>query len=241
MITETQENQVTDYLIFQQLPLDILLEVKDHMISQVTDLQIREHLSFEEAFLNVQKSWDGEFKMVSYFLFSAVQIPLIVKKIIKGKFNSMMKKSLLIGLFFFGINLMLIFFSKNQEEYSLFFKLLNGMFLLALGTAWLLNMNIRKYLRTDFKYKGKCFYTLYQQNMGLMAVCTMSMFQIVGKNGHYAFQFFRAQNTSEMTGTLITLIFPFLLQSAIIFTLFNFFEHKKTLGKIQNFLQSADH
>uniref|UniRef100_A0AAU6WQ34 Uncharacterized protein n=1 Tax=Chryseobacterium endophyticum TaxID=1854762 RepID=A0AAU6WQ34_9FLAO len=34
MITTEQEQQVTDYLIFHRLPLDILLEVKDHMISR---------------------------------------------------------------------------------------------------------------------------------------------------------------------------------------------------------------
>ncbi|WP_223560399.1 hypothetical protein [Chryseobacterium lathyri] len=239
MMTKAQEKQVTDYLIFQELPLDILVEIKDHMISQIADVQLRKNLNFEDAFLNVKKSWDGEFKMVSYFLFSPVEIPLIVKKIIKEKFNILLKKSLIIGLAFFGINLLLIYFSKDQEEYTIFFRLLNGLFLLIMGTVWLLNIKIWKYMRTDFKYKGKCFYTSYQQNTGLMVICMISMLQIVGKTGHYAYQFFRMQNTSEIAGTLITLLVPFVMQTFVIFTLFNFFEHKKTLKRMQDFLQPA--
>lgn len=33
MIIQEQEQTITDYLILHQLPLDILLEVKDHMLS----------------------------------------------------------------------------------------------------------------------------------------------------------------------------------------------------------------
>ncbi|SHG67603.1 hypothetical protein [Chryseobacterium vrystaatense] len=239
MMTETQEKEVADYLIFQQLPLDILLEIKDHMISQISDIQTNENLNFEQAFLKVKKAWDGEFKMVSYILFSPVQLPLIAKKVIKEKYNSLLKKSVVIGLLFFGINLLLIMFSKNQEEYRIFFRVLNGMFLLALGLAWLVNVKIWKYMRTDFKYKGKCFYTMYQKNTGLMLISTLSMLQLMGKNGHYAYQFFRTQDTPEIFGVLITLFIPFILQTAVIFTLFNFFEHKKSLKKLQNFLQTS--
>lgn len=54
MMTKAQEKQVTDYLIFQELPLDILVEIKDHMISQIADVQLRKNLNFEDAFLNVK-------------------------------------------------------------------------------------------------------------------------------------------------------------------------------------------
>ncbi|NML68444.1 hypothetical protein HHL23_01315 [Chryseobacterium sp. RP-3-3] len=240
MMTETQENQVTDYLIFQQLPLDILLEIKDHMVSQILDVQINENLNFEDAFLKVKKSWDGEFKMVSYILFSPVKLPLIAKRIIKEKYKNLLKISFIGGLISFGVNLLLIYLSKNQEDYQMFFRLLNGMFLLALVAVWLFNIKIWKYMKADFKYKGTCFYTMYQKNVGLMVGSTAAMVQIVGKNGHYAYQFFRTQNTTEIFGVLVTLIIPFVLQTAVIFTLFNFFEHKKSLKKLQDFLQPAN-
>jgi hypothetical protein len=239
MMTEAQEDQITDYLIFQKLPVDILLEVKDHMISQVLDIQLNQNLSFDDAFVKTKRLWENEFKMVSYLFFYPVKIPLIAKKIIKERYNNLLKKSLFIGLLFFGINLLLVYSSKTQEDYEIFFRLLNGTLLLALGIAWILNIKIWKYLKADFKYNGKCFYTMYQKNMGLMGGSTIAMLQIVGKNGHYAYDFFKTQNTTEPIGLLVTLVVPLILQIAVVFTLFNFFEHKKALKRIQNFLASA--
>ena len=139
MITEDQENKITDYLIAQQLSLDILVEIRDHMISQVSDLQHNDAVSFEEAFAKIKESWKGEFKLVNYLLFYPTTIPLMAKKIIQEKYMVLFRKSLMIGLLAFGINLMLIFITKNQEDYNIFFKLLNGSFLL--GSVLILIFN----------------------------------------------------------------------------------------------------
>lgn len=69
MFSQEQEQAITDYLVFHKLPLDILLEVKDHMISQVADIRAEEQKSFEEAFHQTQKLWESEFKLTSYSLF----------------------------------------------------------------------------------------------------------------------------------------------------------------------------
>ncbi|WP_157845087.1 hypothetical protein [Chryseobacterium indologenes] len=238
MMTERQENQIMDYLISQKLPLDILLEIKDHMMNQVMDIQLNENLSFEKAFSKAKDCWKSEFETVNYRMFFPVKIPLIAKKIIQEKYNSFLKNSLLIGLIFFGINVMLVYLSRNQEEYGILFRVLNGMFLLVMGSVWLLNIRIWKYMRTDFKYKGKCFYTMYQQNMGLMITCMIAMVQITGKNGHYAYQFFREDTISDIVMLLVTLIIPFLAQAGSVFALLSFFEHKKTLNRMKNFLET---
>jgi len=239
MMTEAQEDQITDYLIFQKLPVDILLEIKDHMISQVLDIQLNQNLSFDDAFVQTKRLWESEFRMVSYLFFFPFKIPLLAKKIIKEKYNNLLKKSLIIGLLLFGINLLLIYSSKTQADYEIFFRLLNGTLLLALGIAWILNVKIWKYLKADFKYKGECFYTMYQKNLGLMGGSTIAMLQIVGKNGHYAYDFFKTQDATDPMGVIVTLTLPLILQVAVVFTLFNFFEHKKALKRIQNFLASV--
>ncbi|TZG00292.1 hypothetical protein FW781_10340 (plasmid) [Chryseobacterium panacisoli] len=237
MITVEQENKITDYLVAQQLSLDILVEIRDHMISQISDLQDKENISFDDAFLKVKESWSGEFKLVNYLLFYPTTIPLIAKRIIQEKYAGLFRKSLMIGLLAFGINLLLIFVARNQDDYNLFFKLLNGSFLLGSILILVFNYKIWKYLRADFKYKGKSLYTMYQQNIGLMVVCASSMAQIVMKNGNYAYQFFRENNHSEIFSTLLTLIFPFILQTALVFAVFNFSEHKKNLMKMREFLK----
>ena len=239
MITEDQENKITDYLIAQQLSLDILVEIRDHMISQVSDLQHNDAVSFEEAFAKIKESWKGEFKLVNYLLFYPTTIPLMAKKIIQEKYMVLFRKSLMIGLLAFGINLMLIFITKNQEDYNIFFKLLNGSFLLGSVLILIFNYKIWKYLKADFKYKGKCLYTMYQQNIGLMVVCASSMAQVVMRNGSYAYHFFRQHNHSEVFPALATLILPFILQTALVFAVFNFMEHKKSLVKMQEFLKPA--
>ncbi|RXM40645.1 hypothetical protein BOQ62_04825 [Chryseobacterium sp. CH21] len=189
MITEAQENKITDYLIAQELSLDILVEIRDHMISQISDIQFNENVDFEEAFSKVKESWDGEFIMVNYLLFYPTKIPLIAKIIIQEKYSGLFKRSLMIGVLAFAINLLLIFMVTNQEQYNLFFKLLNGSFVLTTLLIWIFNYKIWKYIKADFKYKGKCLYTMYQQNLGLMVVCASSMTQVAIRNGHYAYHF----------------------------------------------------
>lgn len=237
MMNATEEDKITDYLVSKNLSLDIQLEIKDHMINQINDLQLEENLSFDEVFSKVRESWKEEFATTGYWMFFREPIPLIAKKVIREKYNSLLKKSFLIGLLFLGINILLIYLANNAETYSLFFKGLNGIFLLALGAVWFLNFKIHQYMKPDFKYKGKCLYTMYQQNVGLMLLCTISMLQMMMKNGHYAYQFFKEQNHTDSFMMAITLLTPFILQIITIFTLFNFYEHKKNLLRIQDLIR----
>lgn len=239
MITEAQENKITDYLVAQELSLDILVEIRDHMMSQISDIQFNENISFEEAFLKVKESWNGEFKMVNYLLFYPVKIPFIAKRIIQEKYSGLFKKSLMVGALAFAVNLLLIFMAGNQEEYKLFFRLLNGSFVVTTLLIWIFNYKIWKYIKADFKYRGKCLYTMYQQNLGLMVIGASSMTQVTLKSGDYAYQFFRQQNYTDIVGVLMTLILPFVLQVALYFAIFNFLEHKKNLIKMQEFLKPA--
>ncbi len=60
MLTETQLTEIRNYLLSKKLPIDILIEVNDHFISQINDLQENENLSFEEAFEKVKDNWKEE-------------------------------------------------------------------------------------------------------------------------------------------------------------------------------------
>ena len=59
-MTEHQLTEIRNYLLAKKLPIDILIEVNDHFISQINDLQKEENLSFEEAFEKVKESWKEE-------------------------------------------------------------------------------------------------------------------------------------------------------------------------------------
>ena len=59
---ESQLTEIRNYLLSKKLPIDILIEVNDHFISQISDLQREENLSFEVAFEKTKESWKDEFK-----------------------------------------------------------------------------------------------------------------------------------------------------------------------------------
>ncbi len=235
-MTKEQEEEITDYLMLHRLPLDILLEVKDHMISQIADIQMEENVGFDEAFLKTKKLWGSEFKMTRYSIFYQEQIPVIVKKIAKARYNNILKKSLLLGLISFAVNILLIFLANNEEVYSTLFKIQNGLFVLFTFGVWFFNRKIWKYVKQDFKYRGRLFYSMYQQNTGLLVVSMTSMTQIISKKGIYPYLFFRTNDHSEIIFVLATLVLPYCIQVIIIFGLINFFEHKKSLEKMKDFL-----
>lgn len=235
-MTKEQEQEITDYLILHRLPLDILLEVKDHMISQVAAIQTEENLNFQEAFHKTQKLWESEFKMTKYSVFYSEEIPVIVKKITKARYNNILKQSLLLGLISFAVNILLIFLANNEEVYSTLFKIQNGLFVLFTFGVWFFNRKIWKYVKQDFKYRGRLFYSMYQQNTGLLVVSMTSMAQIISKKGIYPYLFFRTNDHSEIIFVLATLVLPYCIQVMIIFGVVNFFEHKKSLEKMKDFL-----
>ncbi|MBC7556627.1 MAG: hypothetical protein H7195_06665 [Chryseobacterium sp.] len=57
MTTETQKTEIRDYLLSKKLPIDILLEVNDHFVSQISDLEKEENLSFKDTFEKTKENW----------------------------------------------------------------------------------------------------------------------------------------------------------------------------------------
>jgi hypothetical protein len=233
MISAEEKLQVENYLIWKKLPLDILLEVKDHMISQIEDCMNDERIGFEEAFSRVELSWRGSFSLTKYWVFYGNEkIPLIVKKIIKEKYYQIFKKAFVFALVSFFISILLVFYADNVEQYKTFFHLQNALFVGAPSIILVLNYKLLKYMRADFKFKGRIFYTMYQKNVGLLAISTISMVQVAMKEGKYAYWFFRTDDHTHTFYTLLTFIVPLFVQSFVIFGIMNFFEHKKKLKDI---------
>jgi hypothetical protein len=123
---------------------------------------------------------------------------LIARRIISEKYNQMLKYSLLIGILSLGINILLVYLSKTEEMYTILFRIFNSLFLVALAGMWILNFKIRKYMSADFKYRGKCFYTLYQKNIGLVVGCTIGMMQVISKSENHVYEFFKNQDHSDL-------------------------------------------
>ncbi len=66
MITKEKEHQIELYLNSKKLTAQILAEVKDHFISQISHLMLSENLSFPEAFLKAKISWNNGKRRFSF-------------------------------------------------------------------------------------------------------------------------------------------------------------------------------
>ena len=64
MITTEQEREINLYLLGKNLPMDVLLEVKDHMVEQIENM---EDVDFGTAFNHVKLTWEKELTLKWYF------------------------------------------------------------------------------------------------------------------------------------------------------------------------------
>ena len=98
MITPEQNKEITQYLISKNLPIDLVLEIKDHMIEQIEN---KENLTFEEAFEHVKISWKEELKMVFSFRLGFIHRITQFQNNVGGKINkNFLLKSLYLMLVF---------------------------------------------------------------------------------------------------------------------------------------------
>ena len=110
MFTDSQLTEIRNYLLSKKLPIDILIEVNDHFISQISDLQREENLGFEEAFEKTKENWKDELKIE--FSFFGDNESKIIKRIKKKQNIEFLTKTLKIYLPFLISSFLLANFSN---------------------------------------------------------------------------------------------------------------------------------
>lgn len=163
MITEPQLTEIRNYLLSKKLPIDILIEVNDHFISQISDLQREENLSFEEAFEKVKDYWKEEFKTTVPFYILAnkenAEVTNFEKKIKTQNDREIIKTSVFITL------LVIFVYSYSLFNFNFFsFKYIHKTSLIssytfAIGLV-LFNLMKNKFIH-QAKYKAYKF-SIYQ-------------------------------------------------------------------------------
>ena len=110
MFTDSQLTEIRNYLLSKKLPIDILIEVNDHFVSQINDLQRKENLSYEDAFEKTKESWKDELKIE--FSFFGDNESKIIKRIKKKQNIEFLTKTLKIYLPFLISSFLLANFSN---------------------------------------------------------------------------------------------------------------------------------
>ncbi|SEM20985.1 hypothetical protein SAMN05421856_101749 [Chryseobacterium taichungense] len=116
MITFFQEREIGKYLLSKKISGKLLTEIKDHMISQISEIQKNKNLDFENAFEKVKIYWSADLSMVKKNPFSKQKITRIAYEIDKMNNKSILLKSISIAFLFICIEIILAF-ALNKEWY----------------------------------------------------------------------------------------------------------------------------
>lgn len=95
-MTAAQLSEIRTYLLGKRLPIDILMEVEDHFITQITELE-HSGLAFPDALRRVQDAWLSDLKMTYDARYSLDDIAPLTKKIIWSHQRLLLKKALLLA------------------------------------------------------------------------------------------------------------------------------------------------
>lgn len=113
MITNAQNKEITKYLLSKNLPIDLVLEVKDHMIEQIENM---ENVSFEEAFEEVKLSWKDELKMVFSLKSPFRKLTKFQKKVVKKIEYEILIKCIKLFLPFLVLSIMITLYNKELSK-----------------------------------------------------------------------------------------------------------------------------
>ena len=94
----TERKQIQKYLEDKRLPLDIYMEIEDHIISQIEDLE-KKGFGFQEAFTDKTK-WKKELSFQNFNFSDVKAVPKIVAKIRNAYIREIMPKILAIFLYY---------------------------------------------------------------------------------------------------------------------------------------------
>ena len=108
MMTTEQQQQIINYLMEKSLPVDLTLEVKDHISHQIENVMAEKEMLFDDAFEQAKESWNDELKLVWGFpFFTFKKITRLHKRVMNKVHYELLFNSLKYFIPFFVINLLL--------------------------------------------------------------------------------------------------------------------------------------
>ena len=236
MITEPQLTEIRNYLLSKKLPIDILIEVNDHFISQILDIQREENLGFEEAFEKVKENWKEELTFEAV-LMGTSQVKFLTK--IKRKQNL---DFFLFALKIFVTILISSFLISNFGNVNIFIYFFSAVLIFAFSSPMMIQILNYKDFELSRKYKKIQLNTL--QNISNIGSISIMYFLIFFKdffikseqvfyilNGNYV----RILNINERNATMLC-IMTFILIFLFIFFSIKLYFFAKKVKEVRPFL-----
>ena len=209
-MTIEQKTEIRQYLLSKKLPVDLLMEVEDHFISQINEVQAEKKLSFDDAFNVKIISWYDDLKLSWDGNWSLEDTSVFIKKSTRQTLFSIFKKSAMIAVIMYVI--VVLFYVLIPFE----------VFRISLGV--LVSLMIVYPLIVFFKEKKYFDLPKKYKNIRLSAYQDMvSVFFILPMSSVWCFRFILEMNDnfldpSQVKGIVVNslLLFFFIFEVSII-------------------------
>ncbi len=233
MINSGQQIQILQYLQTKKIPLNIMMELNDHLVSQINELQQERKLSFEDAFEEAKISWKTELKMLRNYNGSGTDMTVIVKEILKKKINHIFLLSAIYSLSFLAVLIFCIKYVSSENTAIFFYDVFAVMLLIPI---FIFLFNIKKF--SLIKKFGKTLLNVHQKGILMMflfiptvSIITINNFQrsanelnLFVKNGFHGYGF-------------AVLVILFIAFGYYFFGMISMIKYLKELKKTQPFLK----
>lgn len=236
MITQIQKQEVHDFLHSKKIPVDVLIEMEDHFVSQIIDVQNEKNIGFNEAFIYVKDIWKDELKMkYSYWL--NLHAPSFLMKIINREFFKTFRKAAAFSIF---ITALTIVFAKTLSN-EIFAEVYLGINVVFFAIPFLV---LIFFLLKDYKYfntnRKSLQYSVYQRSGIVVFLAFFFQFGKFGEPEKYAnvFSNYFSDQTTAINFYVMIFAGTFLMTYSI-FGFFNLLQHQKIVSKLKNQLRKA--
>ena len=215
MISGEQKNEVRQYLLSKKLPLDILIEVEDHVINQLEEVLLRNKVSFEDAFMQVKGLWQEDLQTEKYY--NGNEIASFAKKIKDRETSKAFRKALLSVFLYVGFTFAL---SKiiSKELFLHYFSYHFYLFWLVAVVFYLMNYKIYKKVH---KYKSTKF-SVFQNSIFFLSFSSVVFYFIAGN-----FSFYGAGILDFFNGNIDNFTFLVVIMIVALFYFFGFYQELK--------------
>lgn len=219
MTNQEQRKEIQQYLLDQNMAINIMLEVSDHMISQVDELMF-DGKTFEEAFASVKEGWKKELEIILWN--NEKKMPRLQANIIDKVKKEINQRSWYLT---FGLIAFIFLCSKvlHIEYFRIFYQSLLVALLAFPILLILMNFNHIKDSRVNGKPLVFAEY-IYRYIYGGIALIVIDVFSIdrdVEDFYHYSF------------GTILTLISMILGFSSVLYGTMAMMKFSKDIRKVK--------
>ena len=224
-----ERKQIQKYLEDKRLPLDIYLEIEDHIISQIEELE-HEGTGFQEAFLQVKTKWKKELSFQNFSFSDVSAVPKIVAKIRSAYIREITPKILTISSLILLV-LVLGVYVLDMENFKTFYTIIYAGLIILPIIIFALSFKVLVQRRNHNKRPLNAYHKMVELAVG------MFMFPMVNvantsKSSEMFYNVFYISETSLLS-KILTLSMPLYFSSVCLFSAFVFIKYKREVAKMK--------